>query len=241
MLHATYINLFLSLFFFFPLFLSLTFYGTQLIGYHGVLSSLAINMNVGVSVNHLPDGGYNVTIREIGNSYNKTLGIQLSYNGEYYYIINMSGKEIWITYYISNASSNIGLLAPFYMPYSTNGTYSFNEKIVNMSNNKIESQIITNISIIKQNSGKLVVNFSDLNITTIPTYYVSQRIIYVNGLISQMQSNYTNSGQIYLYTNISRMEGGTDYSGVIIPSVVIAIIIIVASSIAVYRFRKSSK
>ncbi|QXJ32442.1 hypothetical protein [Saccharolobus shibatae] len=234
MSHAIYTNLAFSLLFSL-LFFSLTFSGTQLLGYHGIFSSLAINLNVEVSVKNLPYGGYNVTIKERGSSYNNTLGIKINYNGGYYYILNMTNKEVSITYYISN-SSNIGLLAPFYMPHLSNGTFSFNERIVNSSSSQIESQILTNISVTEDYS-ELILNFSDLNLTAIPTYYVSQRIIYLNNFISQMQSNYTNSGQIYLYTNISLVKNETNSSSLIIP-IIVVVIIVAASGVVVYRFKK---
>jgi len=237
MSHAIYTNLTFSLLFSL-LFFSLTFSGTQLLGYHGIFSSLSINLNVEVSVKNLSYGGYNITIKESGSSYNNTLGIKVNYNGGYYYIVNATNNGISITYYLSN-SSNIGLLAPFYIPHLNNGTFTFNEKIVNSSSKEIESQLLTNVSV-KENHSVLILNFSDLNLTTIPTYYVSQRIIYVNNFVSQMQSNYTNSGQIYLYTDISLVKNETNSASLIIP-IIVVIVIVATSGVGVYKLRKSSR
>ncbi|WP_016729694.1 hypothetical protein [Saccharolobus islandicus] len=113
------------------------------------------------------------------------------------------------------------------------------KKIVNSSSKEIESQLLTNVSV-KENHSVLILNFSDLNLTAIPTYYVSQRIIYVNNFVSQMQSNYTNSGQIYLYTDISLVKNETNSASLIIP-IIVVIVIVATSGVGVYKLRKSSR
>jgi len=55
-----------------------------------------------------------------------------------------------------------------------------------------------------------------------------------------MQSNYTNSGQIYLYTDISLVKNETNSASLIIP-IIVVIVIVATSGVGVYKLRKSSR
>jgi|OSPMetMinimDraft_2_1075162.scaffolds.fasta_scaffold00724_3 hypothetical protein len=204
------------------LFLSLFFTGHQLIGYKGIFGGLNVNLNININYEKISNNSYNVSVQERGIAYNSTLSLKEQIAGEYYYIINYSNNKLFITYYSNNYSNLI--IYPFYFPFSlSNGSIPLYAKIMNQT--KIGAEIITNASIININ-GELVINYSDLNLTAIPIYYVSAKYIYKNGILQNVVENYTTSAEVFLGTQLTLSERTSTNYDLILALIVITLLIL---------------
>ncbi len=207
-----------------------------MLGYKGIFSGLDVNVNINLNYVKISQNEYNVTVYEIGKGYNSSLGISETVEGSYYYLINLDNNTLNIKYYSYNYSK-VFVLYPFYMPYDFNKNSSVYIVIdvMNLSSNKVSFQVISygNITV---NDGIVSLKFSDLNLTSIPVYYESQYIIYKNGFINYIQSNYSNSGEVFLETTLT-MSPLSTYSSILF-SIFIPILVIVAVIIFFIYYRK---
>ncbi|AOL16734.1 hypothetical protein BFU36_08500 [Sulfolobus sp. A20] len=208
--------------------MTIAFHGSQLVGYKGIFSGLDVSLSINLNYVKISQNEYNVTVYEVGKGYNSSLGISETVKGSYYYLIDLNNDTLSIKYYSYNYS-NVFVLYPFYMPYNFNKNSSVYVVIdvMNLSDNKVTFQVMSygNITI---NNGIISLRFSDLNLTSIPVYYESQYIIYKNGFINYIQSNYSNSGEVFLETTLTISPPNT-YSNtslfILIPILVIVVII----------------
>jgi hypothetical protein len=205
---------------------SLFFTGHQLLAYKGMLGGFNVSLSVNINYNEISQNEYNVTITENGLSSNDTLGLKNQIYGEYYYIVNYSSDHLTITYYLLNSSGVV--LYPFYLPFNLhNGSLMLDISVYNGT--KHSAYIVAN-SFVKYNSteNEIVLNFTDLNLTANPVYYVSALYEYKNGVLNNVIENYSNSYEIFLETQLTldNSSKSSTINYLIITTVVITILVV---------------